>query len=712
MRHHGEEKRRSCGRISEAGNNGNGNGTPMGARASSNKKSSFWRTWGPALAALAGVAVLNATLLGPTGARMPALALHKERHLLLKQQLATERNAAIQAMEYSDAKDRKDMGRKLGNITPSRHLSEQDGGVMEYTRRRARHLGEYTHIDVSEDFSLFGKLSTTIIYFAFWVFLMFPNWFLPVGRPGIALGGGLTMVVWRYILLVTGHGPMFDAERVIIMEPLFLLFGLMMTTIYLEKMERGGLFDKLRDSLDDPINWKRSAKIMTMSTIGSAAVMNDSVVLIFSGVVVDLCVRHKVSNSTPYLMSLASTANIGSALTMTGNPQNILIVSLAYDDIGWVEFASNMVLPVIAASIINTAMMFMFYASELFPGSSSKFGNLAYIFGTQKTPEMIALENAYYAEQAQYPPIEEEDSSWTIWSKIQVWITVLFLIFFACGFDVCVVSITAGAILMVISAYKRQHFDPKQPRHHEDHDMTEYDDEGNPMPVKKLFDVDGNEVEPAEEEDDELVTESETTLTEVDYGLLMLFIGQFLLIGSFNDTGIPQAFFNFTMGSCAEQMTDVPCVYWFVFIVTILSNIASNVPVVQMLAATFPYASPYDWMQTSFAATIAGNLTMLGSAANMIVAFQSAKVGDRTFTSERHAPFGIPSTLLALYAGTFLMTLVHFSPECSVKLGECDAVANGGDYYADNMQKDYYEYEQAQENADNYYDNGNEYGYN
>jgi hypothetical protein len=66
------------------------------------------------------------------------------------------------------------------------------------------------------------------------------------------------MVVYRYILEQAGQGPKFYAERVIIMEPLFLLFGLMLTTIYLEKMERGGLFDKLRDSLDDGVNWKRS----------------------------------------------------------------------------------------------------------------------------------------------------------------------------------------------------------------------------------------------------------------------------------------------------------------------------------------------------------------------------------------------------------------------------------------------------------------------
>ena len=49
----------------------------------------------------------------------------------------------------------------------------------------------------------------------------------------------------------------------------------------------------------------------------------------------------------------------------------------------------------------------------------------------------------------------------------------------------------------------------------------------------------------------------------------------------------------------------------------------------------------------SFSATIAGNLTMLGSASNMIVVFQAAKVGDRTFTLDHHAPFGVLSTILA-----------------------------------------------------------------
>ena len=58
-------------------------------------------------------------------------------------------------------------------------------------------------------------------------------------------------------------------------------------------------------------------------------VMNDSVVFIFSDVVVDLCVSHTVANSSP----ASSPLPLGSVLTMTGNPPTILIVSIPYDDI-------------------------------------------------------------------------------------------------------------------------------------------------------------------------------------------------------------------------------------------------------------------------------------------------------------------------------------------------------------------------------------------
>ena len=102
------------------------------------KKMSFLRKWGPALLAIAGVFALNASLLGPTGEKMPELSQAQ----LNTRALAEERTAAVAAMAPS-ADDRY-LSRGYGE----RNLSEDEGGVMEYTRRRHRYLGEYVHVDV------------------------------------------------------------------------------------------------------------------------------------------------------------------------------------------------------------------------------------------------------------------------------------------------------------------------------------------------------------------------------------------------------------------------------------------------------------------------------------------------------------------------------------------------------------------------------------
>ena len=171
-------------------------------------KMSFMRKWGPALLAIVGVFALNGSLLGPSGSKIPELSEAQ----LNRRSLIEARTNEVLAMAPSE-----DDHRMLKYGFGSRDLSEEEGGVMEYTRRRHRYLGEYVHVDVSDQFTVFGKWSVAVIYFAYWFFLMFPNWFLPIGRPGIALGGGLSMVVWRYLLLKTGHGPFFDAGGVIIM---------------------------------------------------------------------------------------------------------------------------------------------------------------------------------------------------------------------------------------------------------------------------------------------------------------------------------------------------------------------------------------------------------------------------------------------------------------------------------------------------------------
>ena len=125
-----------CSRAAAAPEAGEGRQVPP--------RMSFFRKWGPALIAIAGVLAVNALLLGPTGSRVPSLS---SRQLAAKN-VREERTQAVMDMEWDHAADLK---RGISNMRNSRNLSESDGGVMEYTRRRHRFLGEYVHVDVSDE---------------------------------------------------------------------------------------------------------------------------------------------------------------------------------------------------------------------------------------------------------------------------------------------------------------------------------------------------------------------------------------------------------------------------------------------------------------------------------------------------------------------------------------------------------------------------------
>ena len=109
------------------------------------------------------VVAFNAYMIGPTGNNMPALTEKAQRKL----ELIEARNLAVMEMEAPQNQRHLARAQKFG----SRNLSEEEGGNMEYSRRRHRYLGEYVHVDVSGEFSAFGKWSVSLIYFAFWVFL-------------------------------------------------------------------------------------------------------------------------------------------------------------------------------------------------------------------------------------------------------------------------------------------------------------------------------------------------------------------------------------------------------------------------------------------------------------------------------------------------------------------------------------------------------------
>ncbi len=84
---------------------------------------------------------------------------------------------------------------------------------------------------------------------------------------------------------------------------------------------------------------------------------------------------------------------------------------------------------------------------------------------------------------------------------------------------------------------------------------------------------------------------------------------------------------------------------WLFPVTALLSNLVSNVPAVMLLLphAAHPLAGPV----LALASTLAGNLLIVGSIANIIVVDQGASLGVR-IGWRAHARVGIPVTLLTL----------------------------------------------------------------
>jgi Na+/H+ antiporter NhaD/arsenite permease-like protein len=127
----------------------------------------------------------------------------------------------------------------------------------------------------------------------------------------------------------------------------------------------------------------------------------------------------------------------------------------------------------------------------------------------------------------------------------------------------------------------------------------------------------------------------------VDWHLLVLFMGLFVVNHAVAEAGLAtQA--NAALKGAGIDLADGR----FLFGVTaVLSNLVSNVPAVMLLLphASHPLAGPI----LALASTLAGNLLIVGSIANIIVVEQAGALGIR-IDWRRHARVGIPVTLATL----------------------------------------------------------------
>jgi Na+/H+ antiporter NhaD/arsenite permease-like protein len=140
---------------------------------------------------------------------------------------------------------------------------------------------------------------------------------------------------------------------------------------------------------------------------------------------------------------------------------------------------------------------------------------------------------------------------------------------------------------------------------------------------------------------------------EVDWGVLVFFVGLFLIVGGAENAGLTNYLFNFA-DRLNLQNTGV-----FTAVTAGLSNVVSNVPAVMLLRplAAGSHGPRNAWLVLAMASTLAGNLTITGSVANLIVVERSR--GEVHIGFWEYSRVGIPVTLATLAVGWAWLTWVR-----------------------------------------------------
>ena len=385
---------------------------------------------------------------------------------------------------------------------------------------------------------------------------------LHLNRPAAALLGAVAMVT-------VGGLSLDEAYRAIDLDVLVFLLGLMLLVGHLEL---GGFFEWAADWL--LVRSTTPRRLLVAVVLGSALLsaffVNDTVCLVFTPVLLAALGPLKV-RPTPYLIALALGSNVGSALTIVGNPQNMLIG--LWSGIGFAAFAWRM-LPVVAGALALTSLLLL----RLFRAE------LPLTFPERVAPEAPLLDR-----------------------PLVVAALAIFGVAFAgwlAGANLPKVAIAAGALMLAVAR--------RDPR-------------------------------PA--------------LEKVEWELLLFFGALFVVMRGLEQSGMV-GLLN-TAGAHAIELggpwTTAGAVSG---VMLVLSNLVSNVPAVLLWRSVVPtLPDPHlVWQVMAMSATFAGNLLLVGSMANLIVAERAESRGVRIGYWE-YAKAGIPVTVVTLVWGVVVLAL-------------------------------------------------------
>ncbi len=308
------------------------------------------------------------------------------------------------------------------------------------------------------------------------------------------------------------------------------------------------------------------ALVIAASGILSAIFLNDPVCILFTPLVIDLCLRLK-RDPIPYLIGLGTAANVGSTATITGNPQNLIIGQAS--GISFLTFLAHLGPVALIGLVICWGVIVLIYRQEF-----------------QKPFEKV-IQTDETSQSTTYPPLLNRT----------LLVVGGLMIAFLGGLPIVSSACVAAGLLMV------------------------------------------SKIKP-------------NKLLAIDWELLAFFGGLFIVTGAIEVTGLSTQLFQLASplihgGVVALSLTT-----------GVLSNVVSNVPAVLLLRpeiGTLPNAQQ-AWLTLAMSSTLAGNFTLLGSAATLIVAEVAATRGVKlSFTAFLKA--GILITILTMAVGIVWLSL-------------------------------------------------------
>ena len=371
-------------------------------------------------------------------------------------------------------------------------------------------------------------------------------------RTGIALLGAIVLVATQALRVE-------DAWQSLHAPTLSLLFAFMVISAQLRlsgfyswATRRLGMLDVRPEIL--------LGAIIAVAAALSAVFSNDIVCLAMAPVLVDICLGRRL-DPVPYLLALACAANVGSAATLIGNPQNMLIGETLH--LSFVRYLAEAAVPV-SLSLAATWIL------------------------------IVALTRGRWELPAE--AVTSPGSSHVETPALDLW---------QAGKGLGVAAVLFTAFLVV-----------PWPR-----DLLALAGAGLLLTSRRLH--------------------SRKMLGLVDWQLLVLFMGLFVVNHALQQTGLPAR----AVASLAARGFDLNAQVPLFVAGFLLSNVVSNVPAVMLLLPAA--AGEQGGTVLALSSTLAGNLLIVGSIANIIVANEADRRGIM-IDWRRHARVGVPVTLATI----------------------------------------------------------------